>query len=290
MNLWNGPGRGIRHGTVPGAPEGPAHACALRGRIRRRARVVAEGRGWGGGGAGPAVPSDMPVRAGRPRGRRRVVAAAAVSGTPDLPGGPARPGSVRRLRTRCGCRSPMCSGVFPDPAVSGPWRTPVRPPGADCVQREYEAAYLLTIMISIRCGHDPRLFYGVCIPAVDLRRPCTKKADLHRNLLDITKFKCVFEKPDKMGKAERIKLIRQIEHDTGSRILVYFTGDQPTFETKIGNDAIPLFYEHLEKIKAQEKITLMLYKWRDHQCGMYYTIIKIISQGRPIPSISGCRP
>ena len=62
-----------------------------------------------------------------------------------------------------------------------------------------------------------------------------------------------------MGKAERIKLIRQIEHDTGSRILVYFTGDQPTFETKIGNDAIPLFYEHLEKIKSQEKITLMLY-------------------------------
>ena len=62
-----------------------------------------------------------------------------------------------------------------------------------------------------------------------------------------------------MEKADRVKIIREIEEFTHSKVLVYFTGDKQTFETRIGNDVIPLFYDHLEKIGQQEKITLMLY-------------------------------
>ena len=62
-----------------------------------------------------------------------------------------------------------------------------------------------------------------------------------------------------MEKSERIELIQQIEQRTDSKVLVYFTGDKQTFETKIGNDVIPLFYQHLEKIGVQDKITLILY-------------------------------
>lgn len=62
-----------------------------------------------------------------------------------------------------------------------------------------------------------------------------------------------------MGKDERLDLIKTIEEHTNSRVMVYFTGDRRSFETKIGNDVIPLFYEHLDAIGHQKKITLMLY-------------------------------
>lgn len=62
-----------------------------------------------------------------------------------------------------------------------------------------------------------------------------------------------------MNKGDRINLIKQIEKKTDSTVLVYFTGDRPRFETRIGNDVIPKFYEHLSKIGHQEKITLIIY-------------------------------
>ncbi|MDE0090217.1 MAG: hypothetical protein OXP12_02535, partial [Thaumarchaeota archaeon] len=62
-----------------------------------------------------------------------------------------------------------------------------------------------------------------------------------------------------MGRQERIDLIRKIERQTNSKILVYITGDRHGLETKISHDVFPFIYKHLEKIENSQKINLFIY-------------------------------
>lgn len=47
---------------------------------------------------------------------------------------------------------------------------------------------------------------------------------------------------------DRIELYREIEKQRGSKLIVYVTGTRVGLETQIGNDALPKFTEHLDKI------------------------------------------
>lgn len=56
------------------------------------------------------------------------------------------------------------------------------------------------------------------------------------------------------------KCIDSLESTRGSRILAYVTSDRkPPLQAKIATDVIPIFYEHLKRIKKTEKIELFLY-------------------------------
>lgn len=46
-----------------------------------------------------------------------------------------------------------------------------------------------------------------------------------------------------MERNERLQLIRQIENQRSSRIVVYITGDRRGLETKIATDVFPFFLE-----------------------------------------------
>lgn len=58
---------------------------------------------------------------------------------------------------------------------------------------------------------------------------------------------------------DRIELYREIEKQRGSKLIVYVTGTRVGLETQIGNDALPKFTEHLDKIGHVGKISLFLY-------------------------------
>ncbi|UJG43724.1 MAG: serine protease [Candidatus Heimdallarchaeum endolithica] len=62
-----------------------------------------------------------------------------------------------------------------------------------------------------------------------------------------------------MTKAERLKLINDIESERDSKLLVYITGDRRGLETKIATDIFPIFHKHLMEIGHQNKIDLFLY-------------------------------
>ena len=62
-----------------------------------------------------------------------------------------------------------------------------------------------------------------------------------------------------MGRQERVDLIRKIERQTDSKVLVYITGDRQGLETKISHDVFPFIYKHLEKIGNSQKINLFIY-------------------------------
>lgn len=62
-----------------------------------------------------------------------------------------------------------------------------------------------------------------------------------------------------MGRQERIDLIRKIERQTDSKVLVYITGDRKGLETRISHDVFPFIYKHLEKIGNSQKINLFIY-------------------------------
>ena len=62
-----------------------------------------------------------------------------------------------------------------------------------------------------------------------------------------------------MGRKQRIDLIRKIERQTNSKVLVYITGDRRGLETKIASDVIPYIYKHLKKIGNVSKINLFVY-------------------------------
>lgn len=62
-----------------------------------------------------------------------------------------------------------------------------------------------------------------------------------------------------MSRDERMELIRQIEDKTGSRLLIYVTGDRRGLETKIAFDVFPFCLQHLTKMGRQKKIVLYLY-------------------------------
>ncbi|UCB57572.1 MAG: serine protease [Candidatus Omnitrophota bacterium] len=62
-----------------------------------------------------------------------------------------------------------------------------------------------------------------------------------------------------MARAERIRLIRELEQQRSSRIICYLTGDRRGFETKIAPDILTYFYEHLLEIGKVDAIDLFLY-------------------------------
>lgn len=57
----------------------------------------------------------------------------------------------------------------------------------------------------------------------------------------------------------RVELIEKIEKARNSHIISYITGDRDKFNTKIGEDVIPLLFRHLELIGNQDSIDLFLY-------------------------------
>ena len=56
-----------------------------------------------------------------------------------------------------------------------------------------------------------------------------------------------------------MRLIKDIEQDRNSRVLVYITGDRPGLETRIAFDVFPFVFEHLTKMGEMEKLDLFLY-------------------------------
>jgi hypothetical protein len=73
-----------------------------------------------------------------------------------------------------------------------------------------------------------------------------------------------------MGRSERIQLIREIQQERGSRLLVTIWGDRPGqlgnpgLETVIAPDAHPIVFEHLEKFGNNNKIDVLLYSTGGH--------------------------
>jgi hypothetical protein len=62
-----------------------------------------------------------------------------------------------------------------------------------------------------------------------------------------------------MGREERQNLIREIEKERQSRVLVYITGDRRGLETRIAPDVFPFIFNHLSAIGHQKKIDLYIY-------------------------------
>jgi hypothetical protein len=62
-----------------------------------------------------------------------------------------------------------------------------------------------------------------------------------------------------LGRRERQELIKAIEEERGSKLLVYITGDRRGLETRIAMDAFPFIFTHLSRMGRQEKIDLYLY-------------------------------
>jgi len=62
-----------------------------------------------------------------------------------------------------------------------------------------------------------------------------------------------------MERAERKQLLRDIELERKSRLLVYITGDRAGLETRIGLDTLTLIFQHLRALGDQEKIDLFIY-------------------------------
>lgn len=56
-----------------------------------------------------------------------------------------------------------------------------------------------------------------------------------------------------------MRLIRRIERETDSRLVIYITGDRTGQETKIAGDIFPFFHQHLQRVGRQESLSLMLY-------------------------------
>lgn len=62
-----------------------------------------------------------------------------------------------------------------------------------------------------------------------------------------------------MDREKRIELIKKIEKERGTRVLVYITGDRKGLETRIAMDVFPMFHELLMRMGKQKKIDLYLY-------------------------------
>ena len=58
-----------------------------------------------------------------------------------------------------------------------------------------------------------------------------------------------------MDTAGRKGLIKKIEEERDSRVIVYITGDRQQMETRIGMDVFPMFHHHLVKMGAQMRIS-----------------------------------
>ena len=62
-----------------------------------------------------------------------------------------------------------------------------------------------------------------------------------------------------MNRKDRMSLIKKLEDNRESKVLVYITGDRRGLETKIAMDVFPMFHEHLSQIGKQKTIDLFLY-------------------------------
>ncbi|MFX1286118.1 MAG: hypothetical protein ACFFB5_20910 [Promethearchaeota archaeon] len=65
-----------------------------------------------------------------------------------------------------------------------------------------------------------------------------------------------------MNRTERMRLIKKIEEETKSRMLIYITGDRKNLETKIATDVFPFITNHLNKFQEEygvEHISLFIY-------------------------------
>lgn len=62
-----------------------------------------------------------------------------------------------------------------------------------------------------------------------------------------------------MSYNERKTLIKDIQKNRGSKLLVYFLGDRPGQATIIANDTLPILLEHLEAFGNSTQIDLFLY-------------------------------
>lgn len=62
-----------------------------------------------------------------------------------------------------------------------------------------------------------------------------------------------------MSREERLELIREIESERKSKVLVYITGDRRGLETKIGIDTFPFINRHISQFDRPPKIDLFLY-------------------------------
>jgi len=63
----------------------------------------------------------------------------------------------------------------------------------------------------------------------------------------------------RMSRRTRLNLIKKLEQQRESRVLVYFTGDRRGLETRIATDVFPFILEHLERIGSVPKVDLFLY-------------------------------
>jgi Serine dehydrogenase proteinase len=67
-----------------------------------------------------------------------------------------------------------------------------------------------------------------------------------------------------LSRETRLNLIRQIEADRGSRLLVAVWGDRQNLQTIMAPDAPPVFFDHLEKIGKAVKLDVLLYTVGGH--------------------------
>ena len=58
---------------------------------------------------------------------------------------------------------------------------------------------------------------------------------------------------------DRLENYKKIEKLRNSKLLVYITGDRPGFETQIHPEILDYFINHLDNLKKEKKITLLLY-------------------------------
>jgi hypothetical protein len=49
------------------------------------------------------------------------------------------------------------------------------------------------------------------------------------------------------NRSKRMELIKAIEKERNSKLLVYITGDRRGLETRIATDVFPIFHEHLSR-------------------------------------------
>ena len=57
-----------------------------------------------------------------------------------------------------------------------------------------------------------------------------------------------------MGRTERRKIIKQIENNRNSKVLVYFVGDRPLINAQIASDSIRWLYDHLQEMNDNQPI------------------------------------
>jgi hypothetical protein len=67
-----------------------------------------------------------------------------------------------------------------------------------------------------------------------------------------------------LSRESRLRLVREIEADRGSRLLVAIWGDRENLQTVMAPDAHPIFFEHLENIGKVRRLDVLLYTVGGH--------------------------